>query len=107
MNNLELLKLSLQQAGIRASDTRLRALLTALEDNGVISMRITIAEAAERLCVTIAWVHRIVVRLEIGEQDDSSGRGRILFSDREFAQLSEEVGRPRGYRSHESQRGKK
>ena len=106
MNNLELLKLSLQQAGIRASDKRLSALLTALEDNGVIQRTITMSDAAERLEKTRAWVHRGATRMEIGELDTSSGRGRLLINETEFEALSNEVGRPRGYQSHESQRGK-
>lgn len=104
MIQLEQLKEAMQTAGIRASDKRVRALLEALNDSGLLPRTITMTEAAERLQRTRAWVGRVATRMEIGELEGSSGRGRLLINETEFEALSKEIGRPRGYRSHKSQR---
>ena len=103
MTTLERLKLAIDQARIRMSEQKMQALLIALEENELIP-RITIAEAAERLGKTRAWVHRVATRLELGQLENSPGRGRLMLTESEFDELSAEVGRPRGYHSHESQR---
>lgn len=104
MAQLEQLKEAMQTAGIHTSDKSVRALLEALNDSGLLPRTITMTKAAERLQRTRAWVRTIATRLEIGEFEVSSGRGRLLINETEFEALSKEIGRPRGYWSHKAQR---